>query len=204
MNRRDSRQIRLRTEAGGKMGRRCNLVPVFLLIAAAMPVRAVAAGNAAPQASPGTAAAPIQVTVWTWIIRVGNMNYPADELPIDMYVTFTYDLRFKDKINPMKHFEIIEAKSVEKYEEDEEARPEQGVYWQSFRCNAVIERHWHIDSFPFHQHPVRMTIEDSVSKAGTLVYVADPDSGREEISVRMISFARSVKSLNIGTSSATA
>ena len=64
------------------------------------------------QTTPVTAAGPMQVTVWTWLIKIRDVNYPADELTVDMFVTFTYDLRFKDKINPMKHFEIVEAKSV--------------------------------------------------------------------------------------------
>src|SRR4051812_7381504 len=111
------------------MLRPCTFIPVLLSILVGVALRAIpiAAGGSA-QTPTATAAEPIRVTVWTWMIRVENINSPADELPVDMYVTFTYDLRYKDKINPMKHFEIIEAKSLEKREEDEEARPEEGKY----------------------------------------------------------------------------
>ena len=78
---------------------------------AAMPIRLAAFSDSAT-ATPVAADAPVQVTVWTWLIKIQNVNYPANELTVDMFVTFTYDLRFKDKINPMKHFEIVEAKSV--------------------------------------------------------------------------------------------
>jgi hypothetical protein len=101
-----------------------------------------------------------------------------------MFVTFAYDPKFKNKIDPMKHFEVVEAKSVTICEQEERARPEKGDYHQSFRCIAVIGHNWDIRSFPFDRHKIRVRIEDSADKAGTLIYVADPDSGREEIVIR--------------------
>ena len=85
---------------------------------------------------------PIRVRVWTWLIKIQNINYPADELTVDMFITFTYDLKFKDKINPMKHFEIVEAKSVTMLEVDETPRPAKSEYYQTFRCIAVIGKQW--------------------------------------------------------------
>jgi hypothetical protein len=148
-----------------------------------MPATAVLTSRAA-QTTHATTAEPMQVTVWTWLIKIRDVNYPADELTVDMFVTFTYDLRFKDKINPMKHFEIVEAKSVTVCEQEEESRPERGEHYQSFRCIAVIGHHWDIRSFPFDRHKIGVSIEDSTDKIGTLVYVADPGSGREETTIR--------------------
>jgi hypothetical protein len=153
------------------------------LILATMPVAGVAAGRAT-QTSSVTPAAPAQVTVWTWLIKIRDVNYPAEELTVDLFVTFTYDLRLKDKINPMKHFEIVEAKSVTICEQDEQSRQQRGEYYQTFRCIAVIGHHWDIRSFPFDRHEIRISIEDSMDKIGTLVYVPDRDSGREEITTR--------------------
>ena len=84
----------------------------------------------------------------------------------------------------MKHFAIVEAKSVTICEQEENDRPEKGDYNQSFRCVAVIGHDWDIRSFPFNRHKIRISIEDSTDKSGTLVYVMDRDSGREEIAVR--------------------
>jgi hypothetical protein len=165
------------------MLKRSTLIPVFVFITAATHV-AMAASGAATALTPVAAAAPVQVKVWTWLLKIENVNYPNDELTVDMFVTFAYDPKFKDKIDPMKHFEVVEAKSVTICEQEERARPEKGDYHQSFRCIAVIGHNWDIRSFPFDRHKIRVSIEDSTDKAGTLVYVADPDSGREEIAVR--------------------
>jgi hypothetical protein len=156
--------------------------PVTQVSAATKPVPSP--GDRDVQTSPATAAAPIRVTAWTWLIKIRDVNYPADELTVDMFVAFTYDLRFKDKINPMKHFEIGEAKSVTICEQDEESRPDRGEYYQSFRCIAVIGHPWDIRSFPFDRHTISISIEDSMDKAGTLFYVNAPDSGRDEVTIR--------------------
>jgi len=165
------------------MLKRCTVILVFFFIVVTAPIRqADASDPTTPSYAPAAKAIP--VTVWTWLIKIRDVNYPADELTVDMFVAFTYDLRFKDKINPMKHFEIVEAKSVTMCEQDEESRPEKGEYYQSFRCIAVIGHHWDIRSFPFDRHKIRVSIEDSMNKIGVVVYVAAPDSGREEITTR--------------------
>jgi hypothetical protein len=150
---------------------------------AAVPMTLAASGDTAPPTRMA-AAAPARVKVWTWLLKVENVNYPNDELTLDMFVTFAYDPKFKDKMDPMKHFEVVEAKSVTICEQDERARPEQGDYHQSFRCIAVIGHKWDIRSFSFDRHKLHVRIEDSTDKAGTLVYVAEQDSGREEITIR--------------------
>lgn len=165
------------------MLKRCTSILMFFFIAMAMPIVLVDSSEVIPP-TPVTATVPAQVTVWTWLIKVQNINYPGDELTVDMFVTFTYDVRLKDKIDPMKHFEIVEAKSVTISEQEEKSRPEKGEYYQSFRCVAVIGHHWDIRSFPFDRHKIRVSIEDSLDKAGTLVYVADPASGREKTMIR--------------------
>ncbi|MEI8373513.1 MAG: hypothetical protein WCJ35_11860 [Planctomycetota bacterium] len=83
--------------------KRCTLPLVFLITTAATPI-SMAAFNTATPSTPAAAAAPIQVKVWTWLIKIQNMDYPNDELTADMFVTFTYDLEFKEKVNPMTHF----------------------------------------------------------------------------------------------------
>ncbi len=158
-------------------------LPFFLcLIVAVMPVR-LAASSDVTTPTPLAADPPIEVKIWTWLVNIQNVNYPADELTVDMFVTFTYDLRFKDKINPMKHFEIVEAKNVTMSEVDEKSRPAKGEHYQSFRCIAVIGHHWDTRSFPFDRHHIHVTIEDSMDKVRTMIYV-DDDSGREEITIR--------------------
>ncbi len=165
------------------MLKRYTSILMFLFLIAATPM-ALAGPSGVASAAPATAAAPVRVTVWTWLVKIQNINYPANELTVDMFVTFTYDLRSKDRINPMKHFEIVQAKSMTLCEQDEESRPAQGEYYQTFRCVAVIGHLWDIRSFPFDRHAIRINIEDSTDKAGTLVFVAAPDNGREEIPMR--------------------
>jgi len=164
------------------MLKRCTVILVFLIIGAVTPIALANPSDTTP--SSPAAAAPIQVKVWTWLLKIQNVNYPNDELTVDMFITFSFDPKFKDTINPMKHFEVVEAKSVTVCEQDEKARPEKGDYHQSFRCIAVIGHHWDIRSFPFDRHKIHISIEDSIDKAGTLVYVADPDGGREAIAIR--------------------
>ena len=165
------------------MIKREDLIFAFLFTMSATRLASAASTRAAPPA-PATAAAPIPVTVWTWLLKIHSINYPADELTVDMYVVFTYDLKYRGKIDPMKHFEIVEAKNVTICEQDEEPRPEKGQYHQSFRCIAVIEHHWDIRSFPFDRHKIHFRIEDSMNKIGTLVHLEDPDSGRDEATIR--------------------
>ena len=156
------------------MRKPCQLIGASVVIFGATAALAAPVNGPVPK-SRVTASAPVPVTVWTWLLTIRDVNYPADELTLDMYVTFTYDLRFKDKINPMKHFDIVEAKSVALCEQDEEPRAERGEYYQSFRCVAVIAHHWDIGSFPFDRHKIRLRIEDSMDKIGKLLYVASPD-----------------------------
>ena len=51
------------------------LVPVFLLAVAATPI-ALAASRASTPLTPGAANAPAQVKVWTWLLKMENLNYP--------------------------------------------------------------------------------------------------------------------------------
>jgi len=106
-----------------------------------------------------------------------NNIYDLDIVSNSFHADFYIWVKWKGKINPMKHLEL--TNSIEKWSQTRvlnEKRPiitKDGFKYQSARLEGRFLHHFNLKKFPLDSHDIIISIENSKYPISKLVYLAD-------------------------------
>lgn len=116
-------------------------------------------------------AAPAEVQVGAYILRLNNVSQKDGTFDVDMWVWF----RWKDaNLRPYESFEIsngrIESRSEAVVSQDA------GMNYTSVRVQAAVFHDYDVKRFPMDSHTLRINIEDQNLDTSGLVYAVDKNT----------------------------
>jgi len=123
---------------------------------------------------------PDEVKVGVYLIDVYNLNFKDKDVTVDFYLWFSYK---NPELDPLKTFEIVNAKKVEKM--GETFKKSGDTCYQVVKCRAIIKKSWDIINYPFDQHKIQICIEDTAMDASGLVFVPDEKNSNIDKNFKM-------------------
>jgi hypothetical protein len=111
---------------------------------------------------------PKLVRTGIYIDRIIEVKMPDSSWSVDFYIWFNWT---DDQINPGETFQVVEGE-IQAKEELENRATDKGFY-QMYRVNAVITKHFNTSRFPCDDHLMTIRIEDRVKQSYQLKFVAD-------------------------------
>ena len=137
---------------------RTALIALFLSLPLFAPARATAE----------EAAAPTQVHMGAYLMRVSNVSQKDGTFAVDMWVWF----RWKgDDLKPYETFEVANGKIESK--SNAEVSDDEGFHYTSVRVQATVFHDYDVRRFPLDNHLITIEFEDENADVSKLQYVVD-------------------------------
>ncbi len=118
------------------------------------------------------AAAQEQMTVGIYVTQVANVDLKANSFTTEFWIWFRGPKR---ATSPLDAFELIDGKVNSKTNVIKKTLAD-GQEYAAARVNATIHRQWDLHQYPFDDHDLLITIEDSDLDVARSVYAPDTAS----------------------------
>ncbi len=128
---------------------------------------------------PALQAAPEQVRIGVYVMRLNDLNPSTSTFSTDVWV-WTLS-RAAAPLHPIQSLRLQDTKSVSPDVAGEAA--DHGILWGYREIAAVMNKHWDTRHFPFDHHALLIPIAETLSDADALVYV--PDKANSKIDPRV-------------------
>lgn len=155
------------------------LVALLTAVPAASQVHRSPARTKAKKAAPAsgqTAAAPVDVYVGAYLMRLHQVDIHDNYFTADFYLWF----RWKGgDIKPYKTFSLVDARS-ETRQEPSVSDLADGSHYAYVRVVAQITKFWDLHEYPLDRHNLDLNVEDDENETNLLHYIPDePNSGAD-------------------------
>jgi hypothetical protein len=106
--------------------------------------------------------------VGVYVTSLSDFNIAGQSIEVDFWLWFVYT---NDSLKFDKQIEITNAKRSDF--SSFAAFKKNGVNWAWVKCNAVIDKNWHVDNFPFDNQKIDIKIEHVLYDSSALKMIPD-------------------------------